>query len=152
MTDLGTLGGSVGYGTGINNSGQVVGYSQLAGDGPSWHAFVDTGGVMTNLDTLESGLLTNGTSAGFLALYSANAINDIGQITGYGTYFDGTRTQTHAFLLDTETTGGGPTSGVPDTTSTLGLLGLVMGGLILLRRQVLKKGFRDRSPDFSFSP
>ncbi len=40
-----------------------------------------------------------------------------------------------------------PSSSVPDTTSTLGLLGLAMGGLVLLRRQLLKKGF----PEISIS-
>ncbi len=36
-----------------------------------------------------------------------------------------------------------PSSSVPDTTSTLGLLGLAMAGLVLVRRQLLKKSFPD---------
>ena len=33
MSDLGTLGGSGSYAYGINNSGQVVGYSYTTGNG-----------------------------------------------------------------------------------------------------------------------
>jgi probable HAF family extracellular repeat protein len=39
MADLGTLGGTLGYPNTLNNRGQVVGQSNLAGDGVS-HPFL----------------------------------------------------------------------------------------------------------------
>ena len=54
MQDIGTLGGNMTYAFDINNAGQVVGYSRLAGDptSPINHAMVYSGGVMTDLGTL----------------------------------------------------------------------------------------------------
>lgn len=66
--DLGTLGGQVSYGEGINNSGQIVG-SSFTGDGGT-HAFLYSGGSMTDLGTLGGDFS------------SASAINDSGQIVG----------------------------------------------------------------------
>jgi probable HAF family extracellular repeat protein len=69
ITDLGTLGGTVTRATGINNTGQIVGYSTLSTG--STRAFRYSNGAMTNLglppDTLES---------------RATGINDQGQIIG----------------------------------------------------------------------
>jgi len=72
ITDLGTL--PVAYGgssvaTGINNQGQVVGYSDSIAGNP--HAFLWEEGNMTDLGTLGGG-----TS-------KANGINDRGQVVGY---------------------------------------------------------------------
>jgi probable HAF family extracellular repeat protein len=79
VTDLGYLG--TGQVNGINNSGQVVGSYSTSG-GAS-HAFLYSGGVMTDLGTL------GGT-------YSwASAINDAGQVVGYSS---SARGYTHAFL------------------------------------------------------
>jgi probable HAF family extracellular repeat protein len=95
MIDLGSLGGSSSwpgndfYDHAINASGQVVGTSYLAGDRAT-HAFLYREGdpVMTDLNSLIP------SDSGW-TLQVANAVNDNGQITGYG-LING---QTHAFLL-----------------------------------------------------
>jgi probable HAF family extracellular repeat protein len=51
MTDLGTLGGSAGEAFGINDSGDVVGYSYTTPDG-SPHAFLFTGRSLIDLNKL----------------------------------------------------------------------------------------------------
>ena len=55
MIDLGTLGGLLSVAYGINNSGQIVGYSPTAQG--QLHAFLDSDGSMTDLNSLvdESG-------------------------------------------------------------------------------------------------
>jgi probable HAF family extracellular repeat protein len=82
MLDLGTLGGTFGAAYWINNRGQVVGYSDLAGD-QSNHGFFWDRGVLTDLGTL------GGTNA------SGNWINDAGDVVGVSQLSDGTF---HAFL------------------------------------------------------
>lgn len=107
MMDLGTLGGSSGsVGTGINDAGQVTGYSSLS---PAVeHAFLYTNGHMTDLGTLggdnsQATAINNAgqiigysnTSTGAvrtflysngqmmdIGVFSANGINNVGQITG----------------------------------------------------------------------
>lgn len=69
ITDLGTLGGSTSQATGINNRGQVVGTSSLAGDVSS-HAFLYTNGGIYDLGTLGG------------AYSSASGINAQGQVVG----------------------------------------------------------------------
>ena len=89
ITNLGTFPeGSTSCANGINDSGQVVGWSQTA-EGPS-HAFLYSGGVMSDLnnDIGESGL----------TLDNAYAINDKGQIVGWGMNPSG---YLNAFLLTT---------------------------------------------------
>ena len=55
MADLGTLGGDTSYALGINDSGEVVGYSYLA-DNVTRHAFTWTAsGGMVDLGTLPGG-------------------------------------------------------------------------------------------------
>jgi probable HAF family extracellular repeat protein len=70
MQDIGTLGGTNSYGYGINNSGQVTGYS-LTPSG-AFHAFVYSAATgMQDIGTLGG---TNSYGYG---------INDSGQVTGY---------------------------------------------------------------------
>ena len=87
MVDLGALGGSSSYGSAINNSGTVVGLSTIRNG--SYHAFISTnGGKMLDLNTMIP------PRTGWV-LEDGAAINDAGQIAGYGTL----RGALHAFLL-----------------------------------------------------
>jgi probable HAF family extracellular repeat protein len=83
MRDLGTLGGVFGIPMWMNNSGQVVGYSDLAGDQAA-HPFLWNGTRMIDLGTL-------GGNFG-----QANWINDEGNVVGWATP-PGDNTA-HAFL------------------------------------------------------
>jgi probable HAF family extracellular repeat protein len=69
MVDLGGLGGTVSWTSGLNNRGQVIGAMTVAGDG-GWHPFLWSHGVLTDLGTL-------GVDCGF-----ATAINDSGEVVG----------------------------------------------------------------------
>lgn len=81
MRDLGTLGCHYGVGTGINNHGDIVGFSGIADD-QNQLGFLWSGGKMKSL----------GTMPGFTD-YAPNAINDNCQITGWAFSFD---MKTHA--------------------------------------------------------
>jgi probable HAF family extracellular repeat protein len=70
MRDLGTLGGTIGLATGLNNLGQVIGQSDLAGDA-TFHPFLWNGHTMLDLKTLGG---ANG---------EAIWINDAGQVAGW---------------------------------------------------------------------
>ena len=71
MTDLGTLGGNTSYALGINDSGEVVGYSYLP-DNVTRHAFTWTAsGGMVDLGTLPGGAWSQG-----------EKINASGEISG----------------------------------------------------------------------
>jgi probable HAF family extracellular repeat protein len=82
MSDLGTLGGSESSATAINEAGQIVGDSSVAGD-TARHAFLHAAGAMTDLGTLGG--------AGSVAF----AINSDGQVVGRADTAAGER---HAFL------------------------------------------------------
>lgn len=85
MIDLGTLGGTCGFAKFINNRGQVVGQSALAGNRVS-HPFLWDRGVLTDLGTLGG---DNG---------DVSWMNDAGQIVGEA---DLPGSQTHdAFLWE----------------------------------------------------
>jgi len=86
MIDLGTLGGICGFPQSINNRGQVVGNSDLAGDATSYPFLWEKTTGMQNLGTL------GGSFAG------AEMINDSGQVVG-GSYLSGDN-QADAFLWD----------------------------------------------------
>jgi probable HAF family extracellular repeat protein len=83
MQILGTLGSYDILGMGINDSGQVTGYSYLP-DNVTEHAFLYTNGAMADIGSLGGAL-----SVGY-------AINNRGQVTGYS-YLPDNITE-HAFL------------------------------------------------------
>jgi probable HAF family extracellular repeat protein len=83
MQILGTLGSYDSFGMGINDSGQVTGYSYLP-DNVTAHAFLYTNGAMADI-----GSLGGAPSVGY-------AINNRGQVTGYS-YLPDNITE-HAFL------------------------------------------------------
>jgi probable HAF family extracellular repeat protein len=88
MLDLGTLPGqSSSIGRGINLSGQVVGYT-TSGQNTNFRPFLYSDGIMKDLNDLIP------KNSGW-SLWYAFAINDRGQITGYGSH----NGAIHAFLL-----------------------------------------------------
>jgi probable HAF family extracellular repeat protein len=87
MTDLGTLGGNYSVANSINNVGKIVGDSSTP-SGTTQHAVLWDKGKRRDLNNLlpsNSGWVLN----------TATAINNRGQIVGYGAH----NGQTHAFLL-----------------------------------------------------
>lgn len=71
-TPLGALDGKASFGYGINNTGQVTGWSWTAGDLVA-HPFFYTGGVMTDLGSLGGDVV------------HGEAVNNLGQVPA-GTY------------------------------------------------------------------
>ncbi|MBX9917117.1 MAG: PEP-CTERM sorting domain-containing protein [Nitrosomonas sp.] len=119
MTDLGTLGGNQSGATGINDSGQVVGWA-LTNNGSN-HAFLFSGGVMTDLS-----LLAPVVADGWTELH-AQAINDNEQIVGWG-WHNGTE---QAFLLSF-----GTSLPIPEPETYIMLLtGLGLLGFMVRRRK-----------------
>jgi probable HAF family extracellular repeat protein len=82
MQDLGTLGGTVGFANWLNDAGQVVGTSDLAGDNAT-HPFLWNGTRLIDLGTL-------GGANGY-----ANSLNDQATVVGKADLPDQTH---HAFL------------------------------------------------------
>jgi probable HAF family extracellular repeat protein len=115
MTNLGDLpgGSDISYAWGINNAGQVVGYSGAA----TGSAFLWQNGVMTALSTVV-GVAGTGWS-----LIEALAINDAGQIVGYGISPLG---ESHGFIL----------TPVPEPEVYLMMgVGVCLAGVIARRRK-----------------
>jgi probable HAF family extracellular repeat protein len=111
MTDLGTLpGGNTNIGEnfnstalGINNSGEVVGYSAISSSRfANTDAFVYTVNAgMQDMNKLYASLLVSGTGSqtGFTTLTEATGINNLGDIIGDGTYWNGTADVNEGFVL-----------------------------------------------------
>jgi probable HAF family extracellular repeat protein len=78
MIDLGTLGGTTSHAQGINGTGQVVGWSQTSGD-VATHAFLWQNGQIADLNNL----IPPGSD---WSLEGAAAINDAGQVVGWGVH------------------------------------------------------------------
>ena len=108
---LGNLGGAMSQARAVNNSGVIVGYSEIAAGGE--HAFIyDSVNGLVDLNTLIN------PGSGWV-LTRAYGINESGHIAGYGTIGG----YTHAFLL------------VPEP-ATIALLGMSFVGLLRRRRSV----------------
>jgi probable HAF family extracellular repeat protein len=88
MVDIGTLGGTFGISEGMNNRGQVIGDSNLAGD-QSKHAF---------LWDKKRGLQDLGTLKGYSFYSQAHWVNDAGEIVGESAAGTTSRVASHAFL------------------------------------------------------
>lgn len=110
MIDLGTLGGSS-VANGINGTGVVVGAS-------SGSAFIYSGGTMLNLNSV-----TDLSGSNFVSLANAAAINNAGQIVGYGLTSGG---EQHAFLLTPTNLSPVPEPSTYGTICALSLVGLAL--------------------------
>jgi probable HAF family extracellular repeat protein len=132
--DLGTLGGSASWATAINERGDVVGHSLLAGDAIE-HAFLYTSGRMLDLNDLV------GSSLAGIYITSAVGINNRGQIavnavsSAYGGYFGGS----FALLL----------TPVPEPSS---LVLAAFGSIVLAARRWRRSKKRDMARSSSPGP
>lgn len=116
VLNIGTLGGNQATAYAINDSDVVVGSSLTATDNATFHAFIYQSGIMTDLNSLitpNSGWMLN----------EALAINNAGQIVGYGT-LNGQQT---GFILNL--------AAVPEPATAAGLCGLGALALVALRRR-----------------
>jgi probable HAF family extracellular repeat protein len=106
MQDLGTLGGTKSFAYSINEAGQVVGAAEISGE-TTRHAFLYSDGTMQDLnDLLPAG-------SGWV-LHQAFAINNAGEIVGYGIHNGVTR----AFLLKIADNDDFDGDGIPDDEDT----------------------------------
>ena len=89
VLDLGTLGGDVSVATGINNNGQITGYSNLPGN-QNYHAFVFDG-TMHDIGTIFYDNARDSVGVG---------INDSGRVAGYSGSYNYGVPYWRAFLYD----------------------------------------------------
>lgn len=90
LQTIGRLGGNNGCALGCNNKGQVVGWSEITPGKPQRHAFLWQNDMLYDLNNL----IIASDNQGWI-LEVASAINENGQIVGYGSYNGKKR----AFLL-----------------------------------------------------
>jgi probable HAF family extracellular repeat protein len=116
MQDLGILStfGTRTFGAGINDLGQVVGYADSGNQTPE-HALIYDGAASPAMQDLNSLIPSD---SGW-TLRVATAINDRGQIVGFGTI----NGQTHAFLLNPIVNEAPTISSAPGATFTAGTAG-----------------------------
>lgn len=128
MRDIGHLGtGNVSLAAAINDSGQVVGESNLAIDGQEpTHPYLYEDGTLQDLGTLAN-----------RGVNSAVAINNAGQVAGYSAAPDG---RMHAFLYD---------HGALTDLGSFGGLDVTIGG-INQRGEVVGTGNTPDGPDVAF--
>ncbi len=116
VVDLGTLsGGNASQCYGINNSGQVTGESSTTNGVPGFfgsHAFLYSGGSMTDLGVLGGNLSYGGAASG------GSGVNDAGQVSGSSAITNGSAT--HGFLYSS---GGMNDLGTLGDPSQVGKLG-----------------------------
>jgi probable HAF family extracellular repeat protein len=102
ITDLGTLGGTISEADAINSTGQVAGGATVDASGHD-HAFLYSGGHMTDLGTLPGDIVSG-----------ATALNSSGQVVGNSTSFAGIRRaflwQSSTGMIDLGNLGGSSTS------------------------------------------
>ena len=110
VSTLGNFGGGNSEALGINDSGEVVGFS-TTGSG-NQDGFVYTSAGMQDLNVLYASLLVSQTpgQTGFTHLGEATAINSEGQIVGEGTYWNGSTPLYVAYLINPEQGSLTPTS------------------------------------------
>lgn len=139
VSDLGVLKGDlVGAALGLNNRGEVVGAS-VSAPGPATgnpRAYVWRNGVMTDLNTLVP-------ADSPLYLLTASAINDSGEIVGFGVTDDG---ELHGFLA-TPCSASSGACGSASATSVTGAETLKKRKVVLsedARNALLRSGLRVR--------
>lgn len=127
ITDLGVISGSSSSSRDINASGQVAGQSDV-GNGSGEHAFLYSGGVISDLGAL--GALGDGSE---FYLSDGNSINASGQVAGYSVGFDGLRRAvlfSNGTVTDLGTLGGAESTayGINDAGDVTGLADTAVGG------------------------
>ena len=110
MTNLGTLGGNLSRAFGLNDSGQVVGMSNLATDAFAYRAFLltpeDTDGNGTpdrwfrdsNADGANDLMRNLGTLGGSIPTSRAEDVNNLGKVVGTSSWNTKSGFVSHAFL------------------------------------------------------
>jgi probable HAF family extracellular repeat protein len=124
MKSLGTLGGGASQAYGINNSGQVTGYSDTSARPPLQHAFLYTAGTMQDIGQALNALPN---SYGY-------SVNTSGHVAG--TAYDANYTAPHAFFYN------------GSTSSDLGVFGGQGSSALAINNQDTIVGYLTTSSSF----